>query len=628
MPKPNGKKGGGGGWRNQYNEPDFRSSESTRRVSFKSSRGGNPTQRDNSKKDWANSLKSHFEDEDIDMGSSLNGARYNNKKFSKGGKRMTRGGSPAPARGRVKRKLMHGPITWYSVYMPHGNRYERHVIEQMLMQHIAPLPLIPINWTASGTMVTFYVDDPKVADKLNDLNQEIQMADGFKLMMRVMNRMPNVEISLKLKDRMKLAMMKRYNPTTKALDLTRFHIDPVLQELFCALAKHQICRQALEIISENIRDLEALNLSNNNIHMLIPLKDMTTLLPNLKVLHIGHNKLRDIAQLDSLKGLGVVDLLLDGNPLCDKFKDQTAYISEVRKRLPKVVKLDGIDLPPPISFDIEDDVARLPPSKQTFLCCAEGQAIMRKFMEQYFIIFDSDSRKPLLQAYHENALLSMTMAYPYGQNSRNPPFLTWYATDNRNLQRVTDSERRAKMLKHGNLQIVTFLDEMPHTKHDMNSFTVDLSLFTPQLLLVTVTGIFKEPAKQRPPLRYFVRTFVIVPSGSGYCIVNEEVHISNATEAQIKEAFKTPTVEIVPPTPATSPNLNTSGGGGGPSSSAVPVPDDAVKQQMIQAMQRDSGMNPEWSRKCLEDTNWDYQMAGAVFTEAKNKGLIPQEAFV
>lgn len=139
---------------------------------------------------------------------------------------------------------------------------------------------------------------------------------------------------------------------------------------------------------------------------------------------------------------------------------------------------DGVDLPPPISFDIQEEV-HLPPTQQNFICNAEGQDIVRKFLEQYFLIFDSDSREPLIQAYHETALFSMTSAYPYGQSQKtSTAWLNWYNTDNRNLLRVRDAERRMKLLKQGNAAIVEFLKDVPETKHDMHSFTVDLVLFT------------------------------------------------------------------------------------------------------------------------------------------------------
>lgn len=137
-----------------------------------------------------------------------------------------------------------------------------------------------------------------------------------------------------------------------------------------------------------------------------------------------------------------------------------------------------MDLPPPISFDIQEEV-HVPASVQNFICNSEGQEIVRKFLEQYFLIFDGDSREPLIQAYHESAVYSMTSAYPHGQSQKTTnAWLNWYNTDNRNLVRVKDSERRYKLLKQGSVAIVDFLKDMPESKHDMHSFTVDLVLFT------------------------------------------------------------------------------------------------------------------------------------------------------
>lgn len=74
----------------------------------------------------------------------------------------------------------------------------------------------------------------------------------------------------------------------------------------------------------------------------------------------------------------------------------------------------------------------------------------------------------------------MTMAYPYGygREEKSVPWLNWYATDNRNINRVQNPERRLKLLKQGNLAVVSFLQDMPKTKHDIHSFTVDLTIFT------------------------------------------------------------------------------------------------------------------------------------------------------
>lgn len=59
-------------------------------------------------------------------------------------------------------------------------------------------------------------------------------------------------------------------------------------------------------------------------------------------------------------------------------------------------------------------------------------------------------------------------------------------------------------------------------------------VFQPQMLVLTVTGMFKElrSGHKVPPIRFFYRTLVIVPAGSGFCIANEELHITNATDDQ------------------------------------------------------------------------------------------------
>lgn len=56
------------------------------------------------------------------------------------------------------------------------------------------------------------------------------------------------------------------------------------------------------------------------------------------------------------------------------------------------------------------------------------------------------------------------------------------------------------------------------------------------MLTLIVTGMYKElrTSHKVPPIRHFYRTFVIVPAGSGFCIINEQLHVTNATDEQIK----------------------------------------------------------------------------------------------
>jgi nuclear RNA export factor len=138
------------------------------------------------------------------------------------------------------------------------------------------------------------------------------------------------------------------------------------------------------------------------------------------------------------------------------------------------------------------------------------------------------------------------------------------------------------------------------------------------MIVLTVTGLFKERNPNAEYARTFQKTMVIVPNNSGFCIMNEMMHVNNASQNQARNAFKAPIIAN-PQMPVAQPSLSTQ-----PQQLA---PDEATKMQMIQAMCQQSNMNVEWSRKCLEETNWDFQRAGFVFAELFKQNKIPPEAF-
>lgn len=172
---------------------------------------------------------------------------------------------------------------------------------------------------------------------------------------------------------------------------------------------------------------------------------------------------------------------------------------------------------------------------------------------------------------------------------------------------------RFRLLKHTRLNVVAFLNELPKTQHDINSFVVDISAQTSTLLCFSVSGVFKEVhGKSRDCLRAFTRTFIAVPaSNSGLCIVNDQLFVRNASPEEIQRAFAMPAPTIAPT----------------PSSSPVPTL-SPEQQEMLQAFSTQSGMNLEWSQKCLQDNNWYYTRSAQAFTHLKAKGEIPEVAFM
>lgn len=129
-----------------------------------------------------------------------------------------------------------------------------------------------------------------MAKILANVDRTIEMPNGFKLIVKVRNGTPPVKLDANTRERMKLVIAKRYNPLTKALDLTQFHLDVDLRDIYCGLSRMPIFDAATNIITENIPELEALNVDGNKIHTLELFRKLLAKLPNLTILYMANNK--------------------------------------------------------------------------------------------------------------------------------------------------------------------------------------------------------------------------------------------------------------------------------------------------------------------------------------------------
>lgn len=139
------------------------------------------------------------------------------------------------------------------------------------------------------------------------------------------------------------------------------------------------------------------------------------------------------------------------------------------------------------------------------------------------------------------------------------------------------------------------------------------------MMFITITGYFQELDNKEEPIRHFNRTFIIVPEGEGYCIRNEQLHISQPPEAQLKQLHQLSNQQTQPVTPAL-----------GSVEVAKPMAtelSDDIKQQMTMTLSQQTNMNLEWSLKCLQETQWNYNNAFSAFQKFYERGLIPSEAF-
>uniref|UniRef100_A0A8C1ABD6 Nuclear RNA export factor 1b n=2 Tax=Cyprinus carpio TaxID=7962 RepID=A0A8C1ABD6_CYPCA len=475
---------------------------------------------------------------------------------------------------------------WFKMTIPFGKKYDKDWLLSSL-QSVCSMPFHAVHYHTDGNKAQFYVEDSTTANALFKVSRKITDKDGYKVTV-IMNSCPPpalIHTDLKAADleHLKQCMAKRFDGSQQALDLNNIRVDPdlVSQNIEVTLNRRNSMLAVIKIIEENIPELICLNLSNNRLYRLDDLADIVNKVPNLKILNLSHNELKTERELDKLKGLKLVELSLEGNPLSGHYKNQADYVRLVfsaiccqKNTIHKYINIKRSIL------------------KHSYFCSEEIKNIILCFLQQYYSIYDSGDRQPLLDAYHDGAAFSLSIPFTLQNASK-------YSTPSLSLCHCL-SATRFRLIKHTRLNVVAFLNELPKTQHDIASLIVDVNTYT-----VSQTC---SDGKSRDSFRAFSRVFIAVPAGNaGLCIVNDELFVRNATTEEIRRAFVAPA-----PTPSSSP---------------VPTL-SAPQQEMLAAFSLMSGMNLEWSQKCLQDNDWDFDRAAQIFTGLKAQGKIPDVAFV
>lgn len=497
----------------------------------------------NQKHNYGRTMHAYLLDEDVDMPELAPPSHLST--ITRGGRRGAKNEGRKHNLSDPDYKLCPGPSGFYEVKIPYMRNYSKDYIMNEIKGHLQPDLFQPLYFKLDHDVAYFFVNDFIIAEKILNLDEVISLPNGHKMMIKVRSGIPEVIINDGFRAKMTAVFAKRYITSTKALNLSSLYTDPELRDVYCSLANPQIVNEAVQLIATIVPDLRALNLDDNQISIIDHMKCIPEKLPCLEILHLKNNMLLHISQLEYFKELPLVELNLDGNPLKEKFTDPDLYIREVRTIFPNIMKLDNKEFHPEMSFDSSKSVA-LPTPKATFLVNAATEDIIRQFLLQYFFIYDSESRQPLFDAYDQQAIMSLSAYLPKEKN-------TVYDDINRNLYQYADDGSRTKTLQEGRLEILALLTKLPKTQHDPSSFKIDLTFFSPSLLVLSITGLFKElNGENDPPVRAFFRTMIIVPAGSGLCIRNDEICIVSPTPSQIKDAFKAPLIsaaaELVPTT--------------------------------------------------------------------------------
>ncbi|KAK0057013.1 nuclear RNA export factor 1-like isoform X1 [Biomphalaria pfeifferi] len=535
-------------------------------------------------------------------------------------------GSHSSSRGRNNATRKVPPKdAWFKIMVPFGATMSENELVDMIKSNING-PFEPIQYSVDdrSKRVYFFIKGLDSADALRSISRRITKSDGHKLVFHVTNTSCPLDNTIddNCIQKLTLRLSERYDSSTQLLNLSEFHADDELKKdnIYLPLNRATTMAAITKIIAQHTPELVGLDVSRNKLLSLGHMTDLVKVTPNVCCLNLGNNQLRSLDELTKLKGWqNIVEIILKGNDLCQNFSNQETYLSAVRKTFPKVLKLDGTDYPPPITFDLDNDLV-LPPTKDSHFGNDDVKNLVVTFIKEYYSIYDSDRRKDLMPAYHDNAQFSLFAV-------KNPILdrqasLSSYVDDSRNLRVIGhyDSDKLSKKIKTGQLQVISCLESLPKTTHDLNSFKVDVTFALPSMLSFVLQGVFKEneTRSDKAVLRFFSRSFVTVPSGPGMVITNDLLTISNASIAQSK-AFK-----VAAPTPSSSPASSTQSVPGAQSSS-IQSPEQL---QMIERFMADSKMNAAYSLQCLQANDWDYNKAGLIFTDLKNQGRIPPEAFL
>lgn len=278
------------------------------------------------------------------------------------------------------------------------------------------------------------------------------------------------------KTKIQEAMNKRYVPGNKALDLSEFGADKTFggsSNAIGRLTDERVMDVVIDTIAEHLSDLQALNLSNNNLRTLRAFSKIVGKARNITILYLNHNKLAHSKELDTISKLTLVELKLEGNPFIANFKDGTNYASQVQKKFKTLQVLDGNQLPKLITFEEDEATASSGPAVELPTCAKmvvneQFGDFIGRFLEQYFKVYDTDNREQLAAAYHENAMMSMqaNFAGRFSDDITNSDYKP--ESRNLNIEFIRENPgRRDRLLHHKRTQIIGFLDKLPKTQHDI-----------------------------------------------------------------------------------------------------------------------------------------------------------------
>ncbi|CAI8001899.1 Nuclear RNA export factor 1 [Geodia barretti] len=491
---------------------------------------------------------------------------------------------------------------WHKVTIPRGGNQDQEQLIRTLQSGI-DAPLQPTNIHVIQDKLMFFLDNPRTASQLKRLSRVD--VDNDSLIIRVFPSPPprpgrgggggghrgGFE-----RDRDGDEMMGELSER----DLKENGVRG-------SMYSREFVSSVLELVKANCPELLALDLSRNQLQRLDAYSSLPTVCPNLQILNLSDNEFHSVQELERLgQMISVTTLVLEGNLFTQAGMDIMSLANTLRKIFPNIQTVNGEYLPSPVKFDLPVLAGQLPPTQKGFVVNDEVQRLVVEFVKQYYSLYDADNkREKLFEAYSEDAVFSLSVT---GSLTRKDASMDVYIPLSHNLARAKDPSKRQSLVKHGRIDIVQCLRDLPPTKNHLSSFNVDVMRATiarEELASLQQASSLPQPQSALLPLPENPIQTSSLPSQQGSSLYQPPPPPQYGSSGLAQSS--PPTIPSASATAATTSSFPLTSA---PTPASFPNPQD----QAIMRISQTTSMNLEWSKKCLAENEWEFNKAVTAFT--------------
>lgn len=442
-----------------------------------------------------------------------------------------------------------------------------------------------------------------VLERLVKLGMRLKILDGRTLDMDIVLGFVGINnIRIHPQRVLSHVLVLRWENVKKVLNLDNFQADRALTTIYCPISSprvfHMVIRRCVMTMArDNKLAVRELRLRGNGITGIVPFEKFFNY--HLTKIDLRNNKIDDINNLRYFNDFKVLELWLDGNPLCTRYTTTEDYIRSVKNVFPHLQRLDGV------LIGVEQKY--IPVVLPNYLSDASRLSLVKQFIRHFFTFYDQDDRIVLNGLYNKDAFFSTTLG-PI-TNTNHSQMTKAFAT-NRNLLKFVDYAKCHEFLLRGPEKIIAALRRQPPTHHDYRNFNIDIMHYGNEHLVLAVQGFFCYKEFPLAPL-FFNRTLVIIRGEDNeYSIVNDQYHIQSETPGMKGPDSGDATLGTMPVTKI-EPNVFS----------------PSEKDELLRFLRGRTTMNLEYCRRYLENSKWNIRAALSSFTKAYTVNDVPPEAF-